>query len=287
MGVQVQILRRLEAAYSAKLLATRYHTWAVHPMIYKMMDACIPFCWALRISRDKYSWNTIEIDYRYPHPSLELRRGGADEEAFVVLIRGQTFWVPTSGGEMVAGISLNPGSSVWDGRGPDLSSFSISRQSNAVVALISGSAPASILLTAADRSVRAMPDGDVPVVAEWNVKPTLIPEAAAVDFVDKLIAVLESATGITPAVASPKMGPVPDNKVVEMMPEKSCLEGDGMCCNQGGQTYWADDSEIVAGVLRTIKAAKAIRAVQQKVYDIAERRQQRRSATDNDAEPQA
>jgi hypothetical protein len=96
-------------------------------------------------------WNAMEIDYHYPHPRLELRRGGTDEEALVRSTCGQTFLFPTSGGEVVAGISLNPAASVWDGRGPGSSSSSASTR-------------ASSQPLAALGSVRATPDGDVPVI---------------------------------------------------------------------------------------------------------------------------
>jgi hypothetical protein len=74
----------------------------------------------------------------------------ADEEALVRSLRRQTFVFPTSGGEVVAGISLNPAASSWDGRGPGSSSSSASAQ-------------ASSQPMAARGSVRAMPGGDVPV----------------------------------------------------------------------------------------------------------------------------
>jgi hypothetical protein len=73
-----------------------------------------------------------------------------DEEALVRSLRRQTFVFPTSGGEVVAGISLNPAALSWDGRRLDSSSRTASAQ-------------ASSQPMAALGSVRAMPGGDVPV----------------------------------------------------------------------------------------------------------------------------
>jgi hypothetical protein len=253
-----------------------HNAWAVHPMIYKMMDGSIPFFLRLGASHDisppplkgKYCWNVIELDYHYPYSRLELRGGGADEEALVRLIRGQTFWVPTSGGEMVAGISPNPASSVWDGCGPDLSSFSSSRQSSALVASISAFALASIQSTAADGSVRAMPDGDVPVVAEWSVKPALIPGDAEADLV--LIAVLESATG---TVAAPLRRSHRLADQIQTVRAEDCLRsactGTAIChgspaggsCGLAGGSGDADGSlqthDLSAGLSASIAALEA------------------------------
>ena len=150
MRVQVQLFRRSEAAYSIMLLVTRHNTWTVHPFIYKMTDGFIPFRFLLTLTASRAIsppleavdfWNAMEIDYHYPHPRLELRRGGVDDEALVRSTRGQTFKFPASAGEMVAGVSLNPAASVWDNCGPDSSILSSQ-------------------LAAVDGSVRAVPDGD-------------------------------------------------------------------------------------------------------------------------------
>jgi hypothetical protein len=50
MGLQVQLLRRSEAAYSIMLLVTRHNAWQVHPMTYKMVDGFIPFRFLLTLS---------------------------------------------------------------------------------------------------------------------------------------------------------------------------------------------------------------------------------------------
>jgi hypothetical protein len=160
MGVQVQLFHRSGAAYSIMLLVTRHNKWGVHPMTYITVDGFIPFRFLLALGAShshishlleaKDWWNAMEIGCHYPAPRLELRRGGTDEEALLGSLHRQTFVFPTSGGEVVAGISLNPAASSWDGCSPGSSSSSASAQ-------------ASSQPMAARGSVRAMPGGDVPV----------------------------------------------------------------------------------------------------------------------------
>jgi hypothetical protein len=68
-----------------------------------------------------------------------------------------------------------------------------------------------------------------------------------------------------------------------------CLARDVMCCSHQGQAYWGapDDSESGAGVFRSIKTVKAIHPVQQKIYNIAQRHQQKQPKDDDDAELRA
>jgi hypothetical protein len=143
MEVQVQLFRRSEAAYTIMLMVTRHNTWEVHPAIYKMVDGFIPFRFLLTLeaSRNinppleaKDFWNAMEIDYLYPDPRLDLRRGAADEEVLVRSTRRQTFWFPTSCGKMAARADLNPAALVSDDSGPSSSSTSRFRPLSGVLA---------------------------------------------------------------------------------------------------------------------------------------------------------
>jgi hypothetical protein len=98
-------------------------------------------------------WNAMEIDYHYPKPRLEIRRGGVHGEAVVRSLRGHSYDFPNSPfSTVVAGVSLHPAASPWIRE-----AFGVSQGSSSS----SASSQASSQPMAARGSVRALPDGDV------------------------------------------------------------------------------------------------------------------------------